>query len=248
MQRLGDQLLCSPSDLANFVACEHLTQLDLGIALESGRRPTVENAYPDLIKRKGEEHEAGFLEALESAGRRVARVGLREPPDFDAAARATVEAMRAGAEYVYQAVFLLNGWRGIADLLERVERPSSLGSWSYEVLDTKLARHPRPEHALQLCFYAQGVARIQGVESEVAYVVLGTRERIAIRLANVSAYYFCVPESALIIGRLLGEGLTGERSRECSSVSSNSTESVPALQLGSFGIAICFPVRAFATI
>jgi predicted RecB family nuclease len=189
MQRLGGQLLCSPSDLANFVACDHLTQLELRIALEGGRRPAVENAYADLIKRKGAEHEASFLEALERAGRGVTQVGLREPPDFEAAARATVEAMHAGAEYVYQAVFLLDGWRGIADFLERVERPSSLGSWSYEVLDTKLARHPRSEHALQLCFYAQAVGQIQGVESEVAYVVLGTRERIAIRLANVSAYY-----------------------------------------------------------
>jgi uncharacterized protein len=189
MQRLEGQLLCSPSDLANFVACEHLTQLELGIALEGGRRPTVENAYADLIKRKGEEHEAGFLESLEMAGRRVTHVGLREPPDFEVAARATVEAMRAGAEYVYQAVFFLDGWRGIADFLERVERPSSLGSWSYEVLDTKLARHPRPEHALQLCFYSQAVGRIQGVDPEVAYVVLGTRERVPIRLANVSAYY-----------------------------------------------------------
>ena len=178
MQRLGGQLLCSPSDLANFVACEHLTQLELSIALEGGRRPTVDNAYADLIQRKGAEHEAGFLEALESAGRRVTRLGLREPPDFEAGARATAEAMCAGEEYIYQAVFLLDGWRGIADFLERVERPSSLGPWSYEVLDTKLARHPRPEHALQLCFYAQAVGKVQGAESEVAYVVLGTRERV----------------------------------------------------------------------
>jgi uncharacterized protein len=185
----GGQLLCSPSDLGNFVACEHLTQLDLGIALGHHNRPGVENAYADLIARKGEEHEARFLDALDAAGHLVAQVGLREPRDFELGARATAEAMRAGVEYVYQAVFVTHGWRGIADFLERVERPSALGSWSYEVLDTKLARHPRPEHALQLCFYNQALSEIQQVEPEVAYVVLGTRERIPIRLTNVSAYY-----------------------------------------------------------
>lgn len=189
MQYLAGQLLCSPSDLAGFVACEHLTQLELAVALEGGRGRSVENAYADLIKHKGEEHEASFLDALRAAGHVVAEVGLREPRDFKAGARVTAEAMRAGAEYIYQAVFVTDGWRGIADFLERVERPSGLGAWSYEVLDTKLARHPRPEHALQLCFYTQALGEIQEVQPEVAYIVLGTSERIPIRLANVSAYY-----------------------------------------------------------
>ena len=97
--------------------------------------------------------------------------------------------MRAGAAYIYQAVFVSNGWRGIADFLERVDRPSALGAWSYQVLDTKLARHPRPEHALQLCFYSQALAQIQQRAPDLAHVILGTRERVAIRLADVSAYY-----------------------------------------------------------
>jgi predicted RecB family nuclease len=189
MQCVGSQFLFSPSDLANFVACEHLTQLECAVALGEGTRPSVENAYADLIQRKGEEHERSFLEALRAAGHVVTAVGLGEARDFEVAAKATAEAMRAGTQYVYQAVFLAAGWRGIADFLERVERPSALGPWSYEVLDTKLARHPRPEHALQLCFYSQALGRIQQVEPEVAYVVLGTRERIRIRLADVSAYY-----------------------------------------------------------
>lgn len=189
MQRVGGQFLFSPSDLVNFVACEHLTQLELAVALGEGTRPSFGNAYTDLIKRKGEEHERSFLEALRAAGHVVTQVGLSEGRNFEAAAKATEEAIHAGAEYIYQAVFLAGGWRGIADFLERVERPSALGPWSYEVLDTKLARHPRPEHALQLCFYTQALGQIQKVEPKVAYVVLGTRERIPIRLTNVSAYY-----------------------------------------------------------
>jgi len=189
MQSRGGGLLFSPSDLGNFVACEHLTQLEVEAARGGPARPSVENAFAELIRRKGAEHEQAFLAALREAGHVVTEVGLGEARDFEAAARSTAESMRAGAAYIYQAVLVADGWRGVADFLERVERPSALGAWSYEVLDTKLARHPRPEHALQLCFYSQALGRIQGMDPEAAYIVLGTRERCAIRLADVSAYY-----------------------------------------------------------
>ncbi|HEU4344858.1 MAG TPA: TM0106 family RecB-like putative nuclease, partial [Candidatus Binatia bacterium] len=189
MRLQSNQILYSPSDLGNFVACEHLTQLDLAVALGENTRPNISNAYVDLIKRKGEEHEQGFLEALRAEGHGIAEIGLSEDRGFAAAAEKTAAAMRAGAKYVYQAVFLTDGWHGIADFLERIDRPSALGDWSYQVLDTKLARHPRPEHALQLCFYSHALGLIQGIAPETAYVVLGTRNRFPIRLANVSAYF-----------------------------------------------------------
>jgi predicted RecB family nuclease len=189
MRLHNHQILYSPSDLGNFVACEHLTQLELAAALGETARPNVSNAYVDLIKRKGEEHEKSFLEALRAEGHEVTEIGISDDRGFAAAEEATVVAMRAGAKYIYQAVFLTDGWHGIADFLERADRPSGLGNWSYQVLDTKLARQPRPEHALQLCFYSHAIERIQGIAPEMAYVVLGTRDRFPIRLANVSAYF-----------------------------------------------------------
>ncbi|HMB32815.1 MAG TPA: TM0106 family RecB-like putative nuclease, partial [Methylomirabilota bacterium] len=189
MQQLHGELLFSPSDLSGFLACEHLTQLELAVALQEGRRPRDENAYAELLRRKGEEHEQAFLAAIRDAGHRVVvvqRDGLR---DFAGGARRTLEAVRQGVDYVYQAVFSSGGWRGVADFLERVDRPSRLGAWSYQVLDTKLARHPRPEHALQLSFYSQALEEAQGLAPEIAYVVLGTRERVAVRLIDVQAYY-----------------------------------------------------------
>lgn len=189
MQHLNDQLLFSPSDLGSFLACEHLTQQELAVALREGHRPSYENAYAELLRRKGQEHEEAFLRALREARHTVVEVRLGASRDFEAGTRRTAEAMRAGADYVYQAVFFSDGWRGIADFLERVDRPSALGAWSYQVLDTKLARHPRPEHALQLSFYSQALEQIQQVAPDLAYVVLGTRERVPIRLADVTAYF-----------------------------------------------------------
>ena len=47
--------------------------------------------------------------------------------------------MRDGATYVYQAAFVDGNWRGFADFLER--QPDG----AYEALDTKLARHAKPD-------------------------------------------------------------------------------------------------------
>jgi predicted RecB family nuclease len=60
---------------------------------------------------------------------------------------------------------------------------------SYEVVDTKLARHARPAHVLQLCFYTEEVARIQGRFPGAMHVVTGTGERESFRPDDYMAYY-----------------------------------------------------------
>ncbi|MES9854744.1 MAG: TM0106 family RecB-like putative nuclease [Candidatus Thiodiazotropha sp. L084R] len=48
---------------------------------------------------------------------------------------------------------------------------SSLGDWSYEIIDTKLARETKGGSVLQLCLYADMLAGIQGTEPENLYIV-----------------------------------------------------------------------------
>src|SRR2546426_4198135 len=91
--------------------------------------------------------------------------------------------MFAGADVVYQACFVDGAWRGFADFVER--QPDG----SYEVVDTKLARHSKPTYVLQLCFYSEQVGRIQGTAPEHMHVVLGTRERETLRVADFQSYY-----------------------------------------------------------
>ena len=80
--------------------------------------------------------------------------------------------MRDGADVVYQATLRSDRWHGRADFLRRVERPSRLGAWSYEVLDAKLARETRAGTILQLCLYSHMLAEIQGVLPERMHVVM----------------------------------------------------------------------------
>jgi predicted RecB family nuclease len=186
MQQRNETILFSPSDLNAFLECEHLTQLELAVARGELERPADENPQADLVKRKGDEHEAAYLAQLAADGREVTTI--RSNGDLDAAARATEEALRAGADVVYQACFVDAGWRGFADFVER--QPDG----RYEVVDTKLARHSKPAYVLQLCFYSEQVARIQGSMPERMHVVLGTHERESLRVSDFLAYYHRVRE------------------------------------------------------
>lgn len=181
MQLLKDQLWFSPSDLNAFLACEHLTRLDLTVVRGELAKPVFENPEAELIKRKGDEHEASYLASLRERGLQVDEVVF----DFDwaAAAEATSAALRAGVDVVYQACFVDDGWRGFADFL--VRQPDE----TYEAVETKLARHAKPYHVLQLCFYSEQIARLHGFEPKRMHIALGSGESESFRVADFAAYY-----------------------------------------------------------
>src|SRR5262245_51988983 len=183
---VSNALTFSPSDLVGFVACPHLTALELAVAREELTKPYRHNVHADLIRRKGEEHEAAYLASL---GDGVVRIGTPWEVGWEVAAAATAEAVRAGAPVVYdaavvdQAAFVDGAWRGLADF---VELRSEGG---YEAVDTKLARRARPGHVLQLCFYTEQIARIQEWLPEAMHVVNGLGERETFRPVEFLAYY-----------------------------------------------------------
>src|SRR5438094_7550874 len=189
MQAANGRVVLSPSDLNDYVECPHLTTLSLEVARDARRRTYVAEDYGNLLRDKGKEHEAAYLAELRARGRRVVDVIGANEWDFDASARATINAMRGGAEIIYQATFVQGDWRGRADFLERVDQPTALGEWGYEALDAKLARAEKPTYVLQLCFYTEAIASIQRVTPEKMHVLLGIGERRTLRHADFAAYY-----------------------------------------------------------
>jgi predicted RecB family nuclease len=186
----GGILALSPSDLANYLACPHLTQLDAAAARGELERSHRDNPQADLIRRKGDEHEAAYLARLREEGREVVEIELGEDGGFEEAAVATEAALRAGAEVVYQGVLASESWRGIADFLIRIDEHSDLGPFSYEAWDTKLARsRAKPAHVLQLTFYSHELERIQGRLPERMHVVLGTGDVETYRPAEFGAFF-----------------------------------------------------------
>jgi predicted RecB family nuclease len=189
MQLHDGQLLLSPSDLSNYLACSHLTTLELETAHRRRTKPHIRDALAQLVAEKGDLHEQRYLEYLRAQGREIVEVELPERPvAFGEAHGSTVAAMQAGADVIYQATFTRAGWRGRADFVVRVDEPSDLGDWSYEPYDTKLARSAKPAAVLQLAWYAGEIAAIQGRLPERLHVVLGTTEVEMYRPADVDAY------------------------------------------------------------
>ena len=97
--------------------------------------------------------------------------------------------MRAGAEVIYQAALVVPPWLGYADFLERVEEPSNLGAWSYEALDTKLPRTPKPAHVIQLTSYSRLIGNAQARLPARMHIRLGDGKRVSLRVSDFIHYH-----------------------------------------------------------
>jgi uncharacterized protein len=168
-----------------FMGCAHATQLDLLRLNGRGPTPNADTDDAALLQKYGDAHEAQTLSDLKAEGRRVVEI---EREDLASAANRTAQALAAGPDVVYQGALLSGQWGGFSDFLLRVDRPSILGNFSYEVTDTKLKRKPHPSHVLQLVLYSDLLEQVQGVAPEFAHVKLGNGATASLRLSDYSAY------------------------------------------------------------
>src|SRR5438132_1598945 len=98
------------------------------------QKPFFRDPGAELLRELGIRHEQAFLRYL-SETKEVAQIPT-DIPWADAVGR-TVEALRRGVDAVYQATFQDGPWGGRSDFLIRVDKPSALGPFSYEVVETK---------------------------------------------------------------------------------------------------------------
>lgn len=187
MQKFKGEVLYSASDLVNFLECEHLTALDL-IDLETPLPKAEDDDEARLIQAKGHSHEARFVEVLKA--RHATFIDIAQTsPSLDEKVEATLAALREGVEIIYQATLRDGCFIGHADFLRRVSRPSSLGDFSYEVLDTKLSRSAKAKFIVQLAFYSALVTKVQRVEPQMMHVVLGDQTEAGYRYADYARYF-----------------------------------------------------------
>jgi len=190
MRKLEDgRLRFSPTDLVNHLSCRHLTGLNWEHAHRRREKPRFKDEAAELVAKHGEAHEQRYLEQLRANGHDVTVIDS-DAGITEAAAHQTAAAMRAGAEVIYQAAFLHDDWGGFADFLfRRDDLPSDLGTFSYEVFDTKLSRTAKPTALVQLAEYSAHVTRIQGVAPEQVHLVLGDDSLETFRLASIAPYH-----------------------------------------------------------
>jgi predicted RecB family nuclease len=165
---LSGYIQLSATDLSNHVGCAHLTELNRLLEQKKIAGPSWMDPALAVLAKRGDEHEAAYVEYLKSKGLHVAELNGQSVD-------ATLQAMKSGADVIVQARLTNedahNKWIGFADILLKVDTPSDLGDWSYEVQDTKLSRNTRGATILQLSLYTELVARLQGREGECMHVV-----------------------------------------------------------------------------
>ena len=193
MEVIDGRCIYSASDLNNFLECPHLTELARSVALGDLERPPARDSSR-LLQRKGEEHERRYLQTLRHLGHDVfalpERITDRSPVGLAEAEAATRTAMDLGHTYIYQASFFDGTFQGRADFLKRVDDRRSARGYSYQVLDTKLARSTKAYFLIQLCAYSEHVGRLQdGLMPEHMIVALGSGEERRFRLRDYFAYF-----------------------------------------------------------
>src|SRR5688572_17857425 len=205
MRQTTAGLLRAPTDLSNFLSCRHLSALDLRAARGEVGRPVRRDVFIEDLRARGRAHERAYLDWLRAQGLTVAGANDSDDPGNDdgswsLSAAATLAAMCAGVDVLYQATLELDAWSGRVDFLRRVPTPSRLGAWSYEAYDTKLARETKGGTILQLCVYSYLLERIQGTRPARMHVVTpGTDfEPVSYRVDDFGAYF-----------RLLERGIDG---------------------------------------
>jgi predicted RecB family nuclease len=194
MKQTDTGIRLSASDLSHFLSCRHLTALDLAALQKSRDRPhRPADPLLDLLRERGMEHEKAYVRQLRDEGRSVVDLNNIPRNQPDKAIAETRAAIEGGAQVIVQAALALDSWFGYADVLVRRDKESKLGAWSYEVIDTKLARETRAGTVLQLGLYSAMLTELQGTIPEQFLVVipgLGGAQPIPIpfRVDDYSAY------------------------------------------------------------
>ena len=161
----------SASDVANFLACHHIMTLERAHAAGKQEKPFFNDPGIELLRALGAEHEHAYLDHLIGAHDSVVAIPSDAP--WESAVAQTADALQRGTGAIYQGAFRIGPWHGRPDFLVRTETPSAFGAWSYEAIETKLARSTKVGALIQLCFYSDLLSQIQEVQPEWMHVVLG---------------------------------------------------------------------------
>ena len=188
MRIANNSLDLSASDLSHFLGCRHRTALDLAVAQGLRDAPSWVDPALVLLQERGLKHERQYVEKLHEQGLRS--IDLSTGSVDEALAKA-IDAMRAGFDVIIQPALRDGRWLGRPDILRRIEGRSAFGSWSYEVVDTKLAKETRGGTILQLALYSDLLQRVQGASPEQFHVVTPdpTSPVQSFRVQDFAAYF-----------------------------------------------------------
>ena len=182
-------VIYSASDLTAAAHCEWALMHKLDARL--GRVEATVEVEDDMLNRAavlGDTHEMNVLAKLRQDHTVVEIERPDSPTDITAAASATTQAFRDGADVIYQAAFFDGRFLGYADFIQRSGYDDN-GDAIYEVYDTKLARSAKITALLQLAAYSEQLHKIGIATGEHVYLILGDGKHSTHRLSDILPVY-----------------------------------------------------------
>jgi predicted RecB family nuclease len=198
MRYLNRQLIFSPSDLIRYLASPFSSWMDrYYLEHPDLLAPDPRTEDERLVAETGDRHEAEVLAKLKQDHPLLVEVPRR---DFEAARKATSDAIGAKAPIIYQAALEQERFQGYPDFLVWKED-------RYEVLDAKLAQAPKPYYAIQLCCYSEMLAHCERQPMPEQFgILLGTGDVVHFRVADFLHFYRRVKRAFLgLQDRFTGE-------------------------------------------
>jgi predicted RecB family nuclease len=198
MQKRGNQIVYSPSDLVNFLVSPFASWMDryyLEHPDKITRDPKDESLQ--LIAETGNQHEARVLAEMKQTVAGIVEISMKDPLAFDK----TKDAINAKTQIIYQGKLVNGIFEGFTDFLQLDQ------NGEYVVWDTKVACSPKPYYAIQLCCYSEMLAATCGTDLPERFgIILGTGEEVLFRVDDFIHYYRRVRDSFLA----LQDGFTGD--------------------------------------
>lgn len=187
-------LVFSATDLVNASVCEYRTLRTLDEKLGRSTKPQFET--DEMLERTaqlGDLHERKILDrflAEFGAWDPARRTGVYDVEPASSMDRSlllekhkeSLEALRGGADVVFQAAFFDGQFHGRSDFLVKV-------NGAYAVWDTKLARHAKVGALLQLAAYGDQLLKAEIDPAPLVTLVLGNDQHSDHRLSDLLPVY-----------------------------------------------------------
>ena len=138
----------------------------------------------EILLERGLQHEERYINDLIGNGLSITKIEDENDKGF----QQTIQAIKSGDDAIVQAILHEGRWGGRADVLIKKEKPSDLGSWSYEVVDTKLSLETKGGTLLQLSLYSEILGNLQNDIPEYMHVIT-PQQKESYRTHDFLAYF-----------------------------------------------------------
>ena len=175
----------SPTMLVNFINYKHFITDEFNekiFNLKKSEKTIVDN----LRIEKGLIHEEEYFNELKKKYKKVKNIKKLKNLSKEEKIKETISALKGGYELIYGGWLASENYIGECDFLEINKHVNSdLGSWSYEVTDTKNSSKVKKEHIYQVSLYSYLLKQAQGTLPQNFYILLKDKKKEVIKLKEV---------------------------------------------------------------